>query len=53
MKKWMTIVELCEDVPCIELFARERYEGWGCLGDAIDRKDIREAILEGIEQAAS
>lgn len=42
------IVELCGDVPRIELFARERYEGWDCLGDAIDGKDIREAILEAI-----
>lgn len=40
------IVQLCGDVPRIELFARERYEGWDCLGDAIDGKDIREAILE-------
>ena len=40
------IVELCGDGPRIELFARERYEGWDCLGDAIDGKDIREAILE-------
>lgn len=40
------IVELCGDVPRIELFARERYEGWDCLGDAIDGKDIRDAILE-------
>lgn len=40
------IVQLCGDIPRIELFARERYEGWDCLGDAIDGKDIREAILE-------
>lgn len=40
------IVELCGDVPRIELFAREKFEGWDCLGDAIDEKDIREAILE-------
>lgn len=40
------IVELCGDVPRIELFARQRYEGWDCLGDEIDGKDIKEAILE-------
>ena len=40
------IVELCGDLPRIELFARQRYEGWDCLGDEIDGRDIREAILE-------
>lgn len=39
------IVELCGDVPRIDLFAKEKYEGWDCLGDAIDEKDIREATL--------
>ena len=40
------IVELCGDLPRIELFAREKSEGWVCLGDEIDGKDIRESILE-------
>lgn len=40
------IVELCGDVPRIELFARQRYEGWDCLGYETDGRDIREAILE-------
>ena len=40
------IVELCGDIPRIELFARRRYEGWDCLGDETDGRDIREAILE-------
>lgn len=40
------VVELCGDLPRIELFARERSEGWVSLGDEIDGKDIREAILE-------
>lgn len=40
------IVELCGDLPRIELFAREISEGWVCLGDEIDGKDIRESILE-------
>ena len=40
------IVELCGNLPRIELFARERCEGWVSLGNEIDGKDIREAILE-------
>ena len=32
------------DVPRVELFAREPYDGWVCLGDEIDGLDIREAI---------
>ncbi len=40
------IVVLCGDVPRIELFARQEYEGWDCLGNEIDGRDIREAILE-------
>jgi len=40
------IVELCGDLPRIELFARQKYEGWDCLGNEIDGKDIRKSILE-------
>ena len=40
------IEELCGDVPRIELFARRKYEGWVCLGNEIDGKDIRDAIME-------
>ena len=40
------IVELCGDLPRIELFARQKHEGWDCLGDEIYGRDIREAILE-------
>ncbi len=40
------IVELCGDIPRIELFARQSYEGWDCLGDEIDGKDIQETIRE-------
>ena len=40
------IVELCGDVPRIELFARQKHEGWDCLGNEIDGKDIRDAIRE-------
>lgn len=43
------IVELCGDVPRIELFAREVTDGWDCLGDEIDGKDIREALKEVME----
>lgn len=38
------IVELCGELPRIELFARENIEGWDCLGDEIDGMDIRDAL---------
>lgn len=38
------IVELCGDLPRIELFARQEYAGWDCLGNEIDGRDIREAL---------
>jgi N6-adenosine-specific RNA methylase IME4 len=38
------IVELCGDLPRVELFARQEYEGWICLGNEIDGLDIRESI---------
>ncbi len=38
------IVELMGDIPRIELFARERTEGWEALGNEIDGKDIRDAL---------
>ena len=40
------IVSLCGDLPRIELFARQKCDGWVSLGDEIDGRDIREAILE-------
>jgi N6-adenosine-specific RNA methylase IME4 len=43
------IVALMGDVPRIELFARERAEGWDALGNEIDGKDIRDALKEVIE----
>lgn len=43
------IVELCGDVPRIELFARETVKGWDCLGDEIDGADIRDALKEVIK----
>lgn len=38
------IVELIGDVSRIELFAREEYPGWMCLGNEIDGMDIKDAI---------
>lgn len=43
------IEELCGEVPRVELFAREKYDGWDCLGNEIDGKDIRDAIQEIID----
>jgi len=40
------IVELMGDLPRIELFAREVHNGWDCLGNDIDGKDIRESLQE-------
>lgn len=39
-----SIVELCGDLPRIELFARERADGWDALGNEIDGMDIRESL---------
>lgn len=47
------IVELCGDVPRIELFARQRADGWDCLGNEIDGRDIREAILDYMEEGGT
>lgn len=38
------IVELCGNVPRVELFARQRTEGWDAIGFDIDGKDIRDAL---------
>lgn len=40
------IVELMGDLPRTELFARQKYDGWVCLGNEIDGLDIREAIKQ-------
>ena len=40
------IVELCGNVPRIELFARSKADGWDSLGNEINGRDIREAIYE-------
>ena len=38
------IVELVGNLPRVELFAREKVDGWVCLGNEIDGLDINEAI---------
>jgi site-specific DNA-methyltransferase (adenine-specific) len=43
------IVELIGDVPRIELFARERAEGWDALGNELDGRDIRDALKDAAE----
>jgi N6-adenosine-specific RNA methylase IME4 len=39
------IVELCGDVPRIELFARQQYSGWDAIGNEIDGRDIRNVLV--------
>ena len=38
------IVELMGDLPRVELFAREKHEGWDAMGFDIDGKSIQESI---------
>lgn len=38
------IVELFGDIPRVELFAREKTEGWTSIGNDIDGRDIAESI---------
>lgn len=38
------IVELVGDLPRIELFARQRTEGWDAMGFGIDGKDINDSL---------
>ena len=38
------IVELVGDLPRAELFARQTYPGWVCVGDEIDGRDIRDSL---------
>lgn len=32
--------------PCLELFARKKRDGWTCLGNEIDGKDIRDSLQD-------
>jgi N6-adenosine-specific RNA methylase IME4 len=43
------IIELCGDVPRVELFAREDVAGWKCVGNEIDGMDIRDTLKAMIE----
>lgn len=43
------IVQLVGDLPRIELFAREKTEGWDAIGNGIDGKDINQSLQEIIE----
>lgn len=38
------IVRLLGDVPRVELFAREKAEGWDAIGNEIDGRDIRDIL---------
>lgn len=38
------IVELVGELPRVELFARQKTEGWTSIGDDIDGRDIAESI---------
>jgi len=38
------IVQLMGDIPRIELFARQKTEGWTSIGNEIDGQDIRKTI---------
>jgi N6-adenosine-specific RNA methylase IME4 len=40
------ILQLVGDLPRIELFAREKAEGWDVLGNDIDGKDIKVSLKE-------
>lgn len=40
------ILEFCGDIPRIELFAREKTEGWDAIGYDIDGLDLRESLLK-------
>lgn len=43
------IVQLFGDLPRIDLFARQQYDGWTCVGNQIDGQDIRDALPKIIE----
>jgi site-specific DNA-methyltransferase (adenine-specific) len=44
------IVKLMGDLPRIELFARQKTEGWTCIGNDIDGMDIKESLDKLIAQ---
>lgn len=44
------IVQLMGDLPRIELFARQKTEGWDCIGNDINGKDIRQELEDIINE---
>ncbi|NQT32213.1 MAG: adenine methyltransferase [Candidatus Omnitrophica bacterium] len=40
------IVRLCGDIPRIELFARQKTEGWDAIGNGVDDCDIKESLAK-------
>lgn len=49
-EKMRSMIELVSYSPMIEIFSREKHEGWDCLGNEIDGMDITEAITEIIDR---
>jgi N6-adenosine-specific RNA methylase IME4 len=45
------IVELVGDLPRLEMFARQRAEGWEAVGDGVTGRDIREDLRLLAEKA--
>jgi len=43
------IIQLVGDIPRIELFAREKTEGWDSIGNAITGNDIKQDLAELIK----
>ena len=44
------IVDLCGDLPRVELFARETTPDWVALGDSVDGLDIRDSLRSEISK---
>jgi len=47
------IVELCGDLPRVELFARKTVDGWDCIGNGIDGKDIKDVLEDCINKESN
>lgn len=46
MREFIEKVSDREGFKKIEIFARENFEGWTCIGNEIDGKDINQRITE-------
>ena len=44
IKSVIIIVQLCGDVPRIELFARQEVEGWDCWGNEVNLMENENAV---------